>query len=188
MPPLAPPFLKHGKLLIAQTANILFYLGPRLRQISMSEEKQLWAHQLQLTIMDFITEIHDTHHPLAVSLYYEEQKSAAMDRSRLFLQERLPMFLEYFEYVSACNKKSDQFVVSRKCTYVDLSLFQVMTGLQYAYPLAMKRIEHKCPRLLALQEAISIRPNIREYLASERRIPFNKNGIFRHYPELDWQL
>ena len=59
-PPFAPPFLKAGKLVIAQTANILFYLGPRLDLVPKSEPSRLWAHQLQLTIADWVAEAHDS--------------------------------------------------------------------------------------------------------------------------------
>lgn len=185
MPPLAPPFLQAGKQLLAQTANILFFLGPRLRLIGKSEEKQLWAHQLQLTIMDFVTEIHDTHHPIAVGLYYEEQKPEAVHRGRIFLAERLPMFLNYFENILGDNEKSDLYAIGRKCSYVDLSLFQLIAGLSYAFPNTMQSIANNYPRLFALHQAVSERTAIKNYLDSDRRIQFNQMGIFRNYPELD---
>lgn len=184
-PPLAPPFLKAGKQLIAQTANILLFLGPRLRLVSKSSEKQQWAHQLQLTIMDFINEIHDTHHPVSVSLYYEDQKQEAARRSRNFVTERLPKFMGYFERVIENNDKSGQYAVGRKCSYVDLSLFQLVAGLRYAFPATMNKYENQCPRLVSLHDEIAVRPNIKSYLESNRRLPFNEAGIFRHYPELD---
>ena len=71
-PPFAPPFLKAGKLTIGQTANILFYLGARHGLAPKAEAGRLWLHQLQLTIADLVVEIHDTHHPLGPTLYYEE--------------------------------------------------------------------------------------------------------------------
>ena len=186
--PFAPPFLKAGTLLISQTANILFYLGPRLRLVPKSEDKQYWANQLQLTIMDFLSEVHDTHHPLSVNLYYEDQKEVAKERTKYFLNERLPKFLFYFERIIAMNDKSEHFAVGRKCSYVDLSLFQVMEGLRYAFPNTMNSVENSYPCLQQLCEVVIQRPGIYVYLNSERRIPFNNDEIFRHYPELEADL
>lgn len=184
-PPLAPPFLKAGKKLVAQTANILLFLGPGLRLVSKSPVKQQWAHQLQMTIMDFINEIHDTHHPVSVSLYYEDQKQEAARRSRYFIDERLPKFMGYFERVIENNDKSGQYAVGRKCSYVDLSLFQLVAGLRYAFPATMSKVEKTIPRLANLHDEIAARPRIKSYLQSDRRLPFNEAGIFRYYPELD---
>ena len=182
-PPFAPPFLKAGKLIIAQTANILFYLGPRLHLSPRDEAGRLWAHQLQLTITDLVVEIHDTHHPIAGGLYYEQQKPAAARRSKEFWRYRVPKFLGYFERVLENN--GGQYLVGRRLTYVDLSIFQNIEGLRYAFPKHMKRFEKKIPRLVALHGRVAQRPRIKAYLASERRIPFNEWGIFRHYKELD---
>ena len=182
-PPFAPPFLKAGKLVIAQTANILFYLGPRLHLSPRDEAGRLWAHQLQLTITDLVVEIHDTHHPIAGGLYYEQQKPAAAWRSKEFWRHRVPKFLGYFERVLENN--GGQYLVGRRLTYVDLSIFQNIEGLRYAFPKHMKRFEKKIPRLVALHGRVAQRPRIKAYLASERRIPFNEWGIFRHYKELD---
>ena len=184
-PPFAPPFLKAGKQLLAQTANILFFLGPRLRLISRSEEKRLWANQLQLTIMDFITEIHDTHHPVSGNLYYDEQQEEARRRSQHFIKERLPKFLNYFDLVIESNEKSELFTVGRKCSYVDLSLFQLIAGLRYAFPATMEQIGGSYKNLNRLHDEVAARPNIKSYLKSERRLPFNNDGIFRYYPELE---
>jgi hypothetical protein len=41
------------------------------------------------------------------------------------------------------------------------------------------------PELLALRERVRELPRIAAYLASGRRMPFNQDGIFRRYPELD---
>ena len=101
--PFAPPFLRSGKLIIAQAANILHYLGPRIGLGPKSEAACLWAHQLQLTVTDFVAEIHDTHHPIASSLYYEEQKDEARAYTSHFLTERLPKYLGYFEHVIEKN-------------------------------------------------------------------------------------
>jgi glutathione S-transferase len=182
-PPFAPPFLKAGKLVIGQTANVLLFLGARHRLAPKSEEGRLWTHQLQLTIADFVVEIHDTHHPIGVGLYYEDQKKEAKRRTAQFLQQRAPKFLGYFEDVLKRNKTG--FLVGRTLTYTDLSLFQVVEGLRYAFPRAMKRLSKKHPRAMALHDRVMLRPRIKAYLESERRIPFNEYGIFRHYKELD---
>jgi glutathione S-transferase len=182
-PPFAPPFLKAGKLLIGQTANILLFLGTRHGLAPKSEEGRLWTHQLQLTIADFVVEIHDTHHPLGVNLYYEDQKKEAKRRTADFLKHRAPKFLGYFERVLA--RSGGAYVNGRKLSYADLSLFQIVEGLRYAFPKAMKRLEKKCPRVVAVHGRVAARPRIKAYLASDRRIAFNEWGIFRHYKELD---
>jgi glutathione S-transferase len=184
-PPFAPPFLKAGNLVIAQTANILLYLGPRLRLVPKDEASRLWAHQLQLTISDWVAEVHDTHHPISGSLYYEEQKHAAKRRAADFTAERLPKFLDYFERVLKHHPKGTDHVLGKAISYVDLSLFQMIDGLRYAFPRAMARLERKYPRLMVLHDRASSRRRIAAYLSSERRLPFNQEGIFRHYPELD---
>jgi glutathione S-transferase len=184
-PPFAPPFLRAGKLLIGQTPNILHYLGPRLGLVPKAEAAQLWAHQLQLTIADFLVQIHDTHHPIGSSLYYEEQKSEARRHSKHFIAERLPKYLGYFERVIRINSGGQGYMIGRLLTYVDLSVFQLIAGLRYAFPRTMQRSEAHYPGLIALHERITKRPNIAAYLASPRRIAFNQHGIFRHYPELD---
>lgn len=183
-PPFAPPFLKAGKLLIAQTANILFYLGPRLGLVPKTEAKRLWVHQLQLTIADFVGESHDVHHPVAGSLYYHQQKREAKRRAGSFIKERIPKFLDYFERVIKSNPQGS-YMLGRKCSYVDLSLFQIIAGLRYAFPTALKKLEPRYPGLVTLHDRVAMRPNIAAYLASKRRLPFNEEGIFRHYPELD---
>jgi len=183
-PPFAPPFLKAGKLVIAQTANILLFLGPRLGLVPKNEASRLWAHQLQLTIADWAAEVHDTHHPISANLYYEEQKREAKRRAADFRDNRLPKFLDYFENILKRNPKSD-YLVSRTVAYVDLSMFQMIVGLRFAFPRAMARLEPKAPRLAALVDRISARPRLAAYLQSPRRLPFNQQGLFRHYPELD---
>ena len=184
-PPFAPPFLKAGKLVIAQTANILLYLGLRLDLVPMNEPSRLWAHQLQLTIADWVGEAHDTHHPIAGSLYYEDQKAAAKRRAADFIENRIPKFLDYFERILKKNSQRDQYLLGKRVCYVDLSLFQMIAGLRYAYPRAMARLERKYPRVIALHDRVEERPRIAAYLSSPRRLPFNEEGIFRHYPELD---
>ncbi|MDQ5849663.1 MAG: glutathione S-transferase [Pseudomonadota bacterium] len=172
----APPFLRAGALLIGQTPNILHYLGPRLRLAPKAEPRRRWLHQQQLTIADWLVEVHDTHHPLASSLYYEDQKREAKRRAAIFRKERLPKFMGYFE--RSLRPKEP-------VTYVDLSLFQMIEGLRYAFPKATSRLKAKYPKLLDVHSRVAERPRIAAYLASGRRIPFNQQGIFRHYPELD---
>jgi glutathione S-transferase len=184
-PPFAPPFLKAGRLVIGQTANILLFLGTRHKLAPAGEAGRLWTHQLQLTVSDFLVEIHDTHHPISSGLYYEDQKAEARRRSREFLKQRMPKFLSYFEDVIAANAKGKGHLVGAKLTYVDLSLFQLVAGLRYAFPRAMKRQGESYPRLAALHDHVAKRPRIAAYLASDRRIPFNQEGIFRRYRELD---
>ena len=180
--PFAPPFLKAGRLVIAQTAEILSWLGPRHGLVPKSTTAQLYAHQLQLTISDLVVEAHDTHHPIASGLYYEDQRPAAQQRAEDFRKHRMPKFLGYFEDV--LDQAGGQHVLGRH-SYVALSLFQVMSGLGYAFPVAMKRMRGKLPLLNALAARVAERPRLAAYLASPRRIAFNEMGIFRHYPELD---
>jgi glutathione S-transferase len=184
-PPFAAPFLKAGRRLIGQTANILLFLGERHGLAPKAEAGRLWTHQLQLTIADLVVEAHDTHHPVAASLYYEDQRREAKRRAADFLASRLPKFLRYFERVLASNPGGPAHLVGGRLTYADLSLFQVVAGLRYAFPRTMARLEDACPRVAALHDRVSSRPRIAAYLSSERRIPFNQEGIFRHYPELD---
>jgi len=182
--PFAPPFLQSGRLIVAQTANILLYLGPRHGLAPKNEAGRLWVHQLQLTIADFVAEVHDTHHPVAASLYYEDQKPEARRRAADFRQRRVPKYLGYFEQLLGRERRG-KYLTGAKPTYVDLSLFQIMAGLHYAFPRAMAVARRRYKRLAALSESVQARPRINDYLASERRIPFNEDGIFRHYPELD---
>jgi glutathione S-transferase len=183
--PFAPPFLKAGRMVVAQTANILHYLGPRLGLAPKAETGRLWAHQLQLTVTDFVSEVHDTHHPIAVALYYHQQKPEALRRARYFLRDRLPKYLGYFEQLLRDNSRGRGFMIGRGLSYVDLSMFQLVEGLRYAFPKAMKRAERKYAGLVSLHDRVAARPNVARYLASERRIPFNEDDIFRNYPELE---
>ena len=183
-PPFAPPILKAGAQLIAQTANILLFLGPRLSLVPKSEASRLWAHQLQLTITDLVAEVHDSHHPIASGLYYDEQKPEARRRTHDLIANRLPKFLGYFERVLERNG-TGKHTVGRGHSYVDLSMFQVIAGLRYAFPNSMARLERDYPRLIRLHDAVCERPRIAAYLASKRRLAFNEQGIFRHYEELD---
>jgi glutathione S-transferase len=185
MPPFAPPFLLAGRNTIAQTANILLYLGGRHALAPRGEAGRLWTHQLQLTIADLVAEVHDGHHPISANLYYEQQKNEAKKRTADLLSSRVPKYLDYFERVLDANPRGPAFLVGARLTYADLSLFQVVEGLRYAFPNAMRRVEREVPRVVALHERVAKRPRVAAYLASERRIPFNEQGIFRHYAELD---
>lgn len=182
-PPFAPPFLKAGRLVIAQVAEILFYLGPHLKLAPNDEAGKLWLHQLQLTVTDFVKEIHDTHHPVGSGLYYEDQKLEAKRYTQGFLSERAPKYLGYFERV--LTNSGGPYLLGRKFSYIDLSMFQLVEGLRYAFHKAMKRIERKVPGVVDVHDRVAKRPRIKAYVASERRIAFNESGIFRHYPELD---
>jgi glutathione S-transferase len=184
-PPLAPPFLKAGKLVIGQTANILLYLGGPLRLAPANEAGRLWTHQLQLTIADFVVEIHDTHHPIASGLYYEDQKREARRRAEDFRKNRMPLYLDYFDKVIARNPARVDLLVGRRLTYADLSLFELVEGLSYAFPRAFARLARRHPRLIALRDRVQERPRVAAYLASKRRLPYDQVGIFRCYAELD---
>ncbi|MBD9651547.1 glutathione S-transferase [Ensifer sp. ENS09] len=183
--PFAPPFLRHGDQIISHVANILFYLGPKLGLAPKAEAQRWFANGLQLTIADFIAEVHDTHHPIATSKYYEDQKQEAKARAAEFVTNRIPKFLGYFERVLEQNPDGGGHAVGGGASYVDLSLFQVIEGLRYAFPKAMRHYEPQYPGLLKLHASVKSRPNIAAYLASPRRLAFNENGIFRRYPELD---
>lgn len=168
-PPFAPPFLKAGKLVIGQTANILLYLGARHGLAPKAEPGKLWVHQLQLTIADLVLEIHDTHHPLGPSLYYEEQKAPAKKRSEEFWKSRAPKYLGYFEDLLAAN--DGPYVTGRRLTYVDLSLFQIVEGLRYAFPRRMTAFEPEIPGLVGLHDRVAARPNIKAYLSTDLHQP-----------------
>ena len=184
-PPFAPPFLIDGKVVIGQTAAILLYLGPRLGLVGKSEAKQLWTHQLQLTLADAVAEVHDTHHPLATHLHYEDQKAAAMARAKAFREQRIPKFLAWFESVLARNPAGAGHLVGARLSYADLSLFQLVEGLGYAFPKSSRRALRRAPLVARLHAGVAQQRRVAAYLASPRRIAFNEDGIFRRYPELD---
>jgi glutathione S-transferase len=182
----APPVLRHGAVTLSQTAAILQYLGPRLRLVPDDEASRIRANHLQLTIADFVLEAHDTHHPIASSLYYDDQKTEATRRAALFIKSRIPKYLGYFERVLETNiAGGGRHAVGAALSYVDLSLYQVMAGVGYAFPRALSRLAPKLPSLVALHDRVAAERTVAAYLASPRRIPFNQHGIFRHYPELD---
>ncbi|MBV8144180.1 MAG: glutathione S-transferase [Gammaproteobacteria bacterium] len=184
-PPFALPVLRVGRRLIAQTPNILLFLGERLGLAPGEEAGRLWTHQLQLTLLDLYLEVFHTHHPLGDGYAYEEQKAAARLRTRDFLRVRLPKFLGYFERVLALNSRRGPWLVGARVSYADLSMAQVLAGLRYAFPRASGRALRSRPRLRRLEAAVFARPRIASYLASGRRVPFNNEDLFRRYPELD---
>ncbi len=183
--PFAPPFLRDGDIVVSHVANILHYLGPKLGLAPKDEPQRLFALGLQLTIADFVAEVHDTHHPIGANLYYEDQKDEARARAAAFLESRLPKYLGYFERVLNDNPAGPAYAVANALSTVDLSLFQVWAGMSYAFPRAFTGAAKTWPALAYLTEAVGKRPNVARYLASDRRIPFNELGIFRRYPELD---
>jgi glutathione S-transferase len=183
--PFAPPILKDGLLVIAQTAAILQHLGPTLKLVPRNAALQLWTQQIQLTIADLVTEAHDTHHPIASSLFYEDQQAEAKRRAGFFCRERLPKYLHWFEAIITRNPAGDRQLVGGKLSYADLSLFQVIAGLRHAFPLAAGRVLAGTPGIVALHDRVAALPRVAAYLRSPRRIPFNQQGIFRCYPELD---
>ena len=184
-PSFAPPFLVSGKRVIGQTANILAYLGERHGLAPKAEAPRMWVNQIQLTIADFVIEAHDVHHPIGAAFYYEDQKPESKRRADWFRDERLGRFLGWFETILERNPKGPKHLVGAKLSYADLSLFQMVEGLRYAFPKAMARVEADVPNVIALRDRVAARPRIRAYLASDRRIPFNQHGLFRYYPELD---
>jgi glutathione S-transferase len=184
-PPFAPPYLKDGDVTIGQTAAILLYLGPRLDLAPGDEAGRLWTHQIQLTLADLVVEAHDTHHPVGVSLYYEDQKPEALRRAEEFRRARTPKFFGWLERILDRNPAGSGWLVGEALTYADLSAFQVVEGLRYAFPRAAAGALKAAPGLSALAARVRELPRIKAYLASNRRIAFNRDGIFRHYPELD---
>ena len=184
-PAFAPPFLVDGPVVVGQVAAILQYLGPKLGLVPADEAGRLWCHQIQLTITDFVAEVHDTHHPLGSGLFYEDQKPEALRRARGFVLERMPKYLRWLERVVLRNPAGTPHLVGDALSTADLSVFQLVEGLRYAFPNAMDRFDHDYPQLTQVHEAVAQRDRIAAYVASDRRVPFNEDGIFRAYPELD---
>ncbi len=182
-PSFAPPMLRDGDLLVSQTANICLMLARRHGLVPDDEPSRLHANQLQLTIQDWLTEVHDTHHPISVADYYEEQREEARERASFFIEKRMPNFLEYVERV--LDSMGGDWLLGHELSYVDLSMFQMIRGLEYAFPRAFDSYRHDVPGLITLIDRVRDRPRVAAYLESDRRIPFNERGIFRHYPELD---
>lgn len=181
-PPFAPPYLIAGDMVISQTANILLFLGERHGLAPADTEGRLWVNQLQLTIADMVVEAHDVHHPIASGMYYEEQKPESLRRAGDFRDARIPKFLSYFEDVLA--QRDGWLVKGARWSYADLSLYQLMDGLLYAFPKRMATLMPDYPCLAGLHERVRALPELQDYFSSSRRLPFS-DGMFRHYPELD---
>ena len=183
--PYAPPFLRDGAVIVSHTATILLYLGGRIGLAPTDEDGRLWTHQLQLTITDIVAEVYNSHHPIDEDKWFHEQKDEAIARAAVFRKDRMPKYLDWFERVLQANPAGAHHLVGGSVSYADISLFQLVEGLRFAFPLAAKRELKKLPRVTALHKAIPERPRLKAYLASERRVPFKETGIFRRYPELD---
>jgi glutathione S-transferase len=182
-PAYAPPILVHGDLVLAQSAAICAFLGERHGLAPEDPAARMQVLQLQLTVADVVDEAHNTHHPISVELYYEDQTDAAREAASHFLEERLPRFLSYFERV--LEHSGGPWLMGDALSYPDLSLFQLLEGLAYAFPRGFSRVAASTPGLMVHRDRIASRPRIAGYLASDRRLGFNEQGIFRHYPELD---
>jgi glutathione S-transferase len=183
--PFAPPFLRDGEVIVSHTAAILLYLGDRIGLAPTDEDGRLWTHQIQLTITDLVKEAYNSHHPIDEDKWFHEQKNEAIARAMVFRRNRMPKFLNWFERILEANSASAVHLVGSSVTYADLSLFQLIEGLRFAFPLAFERELAKLPRVTALHKAVAERPRLKAYLASERRVPFKETGIFRRYEELD---
>jgi glutathione S-transferase len=183
--PYAPPFLRDGEVIVCHTAAILLYLGGRIGLAPADEDGRLWTHQIQLTITDIVKEVYNSHHPIDEDKWWYDQKDAAIARAAVFRKDRLPKFLGWFERILAANPAGADHLVGGAASYADLSLFQLIEGLRFAFPKATERDLGKLPRVTALHKALMERPRLKAYLASERRVPFKETGIFRRYPELD---
>lgn len=184
--PFAPPFVRAGELVVAQTAHACHFVARRAGLVPGDEASELAALQHALTIADLVAEAHDTHHPVGTNLYYEDQKDEARRRAESFRDHRMPKFLGYFERLATHSASRDvPHLVGTALSYVDLSLFQTLEGLAYAFPNAFQRLAPKIPRLLALRDVVASHRPIARYLSSDRRIAFNEHGIYRRYPELD---
>ena len=183
--PFAPPFLRDGDVIVSHAAAILLYLGGRIGLAPTDENGRLWTHQIQLTITDIVKEVYNSHHPIDEDKWFHEQKDEAIARAAVFRRNRMPKFLGWFERILEANPAGADHLVGSSVTYADLSLFQLVEGLRFTFPLASERELAKLPRVMALHEAVAERPRLAAYLASERRLPFGETGIFRRYPELD---
>jgi glutathione S-transferase len=181
-PPFAPPYLVAGQLTIAQTANILLFLGEKHGLAPTDTAGKLWVNQLQLTIADMVAEVHDVHHPIDSSMYYEDQQPEAKRKAYSFRRNRIPKYLGYFERV--LEAQGDWLAGGSDWTYADLSLFILVDGLKFAFPKRMAHVGKNMPRVMALHRKVEELDALQDYFKSDRRLPYG-DGIFRHYPELD---
>ena len=180
--PLAPPYLEDDGIVVAQVANILLYLAERHDLAPTELGGRTWVHQLQLTIADAVAEAHNVHHPVELMAYYDDQQPEAARAAEQFRAERMPKFLGWFEQAAAAG---GDWLAGERWSYADTSLFQLVEGLRYAFPKRMAAVEGDYPHVLAIRDRVAALPGVQAYLASDRRIAFNEEGIFRHYPELD---
>ncbi len=183
--PYAPPFLRDVNVIVSHTAVILLYLGGRIGLAPTDEDSRLWTHQIQLTITDIVKEVYNSHHPIDEDKWFHEQQDEAIARAAVFRKDRMPKFLGWFERILQANPAGADHLVGSSVTYADLSLFQLVEGLRFAFPLAVERELAKLPHVTALHQATAQRPRLKAYFESERRVPFKETGIFRRYPELD---
>ncbi|ANY16272.1 glutathione S-transferase [Bordetella pseudohinzii] len=181
-PPFAPPYLVAEGMTLGQTANILYFLGERHGLAPADLPGRLWVNQLQLTIADIVAEAHDVHHPIAASLYYEDQQTEALRRAAYFRKERMPKYLAYFE--RALSGGGGWLAGGERWSYVDLSLYHVIFGLLYAFPHRMAMIARDYPQVMALHDRVANLPELQAYLTSPRRLAMGAD-LFRHYVELD---
>ncbi|GGO95731.1 glutathione S-transferase [Stakelama pacifica] len=181
--PYAPPYLEIDGIAIAHVANILMYLGERHHLAPSNMADRLWLHQVELTIADMVAEVHNVHHPVGGGAYYEDQKAEAARAAKQFREERIPKFLTHFEQVA--NTNPGEWLIDHRWCYTDCSLFQLVEGLRYMFPNAMRNFASDYPALMRIRDQVADLPGIKTYLNSDRRVPFNQDGIFRHYPELD---
>tara|TARA_B100000678_G_scaffold110775_3_gene92679 strand:- start:1116 stop:1820 length:705 start_codon:yes stop_codon:yes gene_type:complete len=181
--PYAPPYLELDGFAIAQVANILMFLGERHHLAPSNMADRLWLHQVELTIADMVAEVHNVHHPVGSGDYYEDQKDEAKRAAKQFREARIPKFLSYFEGVA--NANDGDWLIDHRWCYSDCSLFQLVEGLRYMFPKRMAAVESDYPALIRIHDRVAELPGIKSYLASDRRMAFNEDGIFRHYPELD---
>lgn len=195
-PPFAPPALRipgegpDGKpLLIYQTPSILSYLGDKLDLAGSNEAEKSWILSHTLTALDLNNEAHDTHHPIAVAKYYEEQKEESLKKSTDFREARIPKFLGYFERVLKGNEEQGKgkYLVGSKLSFADTTLWHVLSGLLFAFPKEMEARKAEFELLFGtFYNSVKEASGVKEYLASGKRKPFSM-GVFRHYPELDRQ-
>lgn len=180
--PYAPPYLVAGDLCLSQTASILAFLADRHGLAPADEAGRRFAHQLQLTVADVAEEAHNVHHPVSANLYYHEQQAEALRAAAPFRAQRMPKYLGYFEDVLA---DAGRWLLGARWTYPDLSLFQLVEGLSYAFPKRMAALAAQIPLTLALRDRVKALPELAGYFASGRRLAFNEDCLFRNYPELD---